>query len=168
MAAPDIRRIQNRFLMASVVLVFLTVISDLVTLGMAPDGTAYAGIARGLAAGEGSFWFPPSFVAGSSFHDHPPLGLYLQSLLFSLLGDHFWVENLYSALMLLFSVGVIHQICRDLNVGDRSWYAALVFLIFPIVAFVYTNNFLEITMTTFTLLALWCAVRAMRVRFRPA
>jgi 4-amino-4-deoxy-L-arabinose transferase-like glycosyltransferase len=168
MATADTARTQNRLLLACVVLLFLTVISDLVTLGMAPDGTAYAGIALRLASGEGSFWYPPSFVAGTSFHDHPPLGLYLQSLMFGLLGDHFWVENLYSALMLLCTVGVLHRVCDELGIGDASWYVVLLFLIFPVVAFVYTNNFLEITMNTFALLALWGAVRATRVRFAPA
>ena len=65
--------------------------------GMFVDGVTYASIARNLAAGRGSFW-SPSYTATiyPQFHEHPPLGFWLQSLWFRALGDHLFVERLYA------------------------------------------------------------------------
>ncbi|XOV89242.1 MAG: ArnT family glycosyltransferase [Pseudomonadota bacterium] len=140
----------DRALFFSTLLLFLIVISDVVTRGMMPDGTLYAGIARLLAVNEGSFWFPPTFLPdATSFHDHPPLGLWLQSLAFRVLGDAFWVENAYAAILLVCTCLIIYHLA--VAETRRGWYATLMFLIFPLCAFTYTNNFLENTLTLFTL-----------------
>jgi 4-amino-4-deoxy-L-arabinose transferase-like glycosyltransferase len=56
--------------------------------GMFMDGVQYAAVARNLAKGIGSFWFPvfsDNYVAGlNSFHEHPPLVYYLQSFFFKI------------------------------------------------------------------------------------
>ena len=63
--------------------------------GMFVDGVTYASIARNLAEGRGSFW-SPSYTATlyPQFHEHPPLGFWLQSLWFRVFGDHLFVERL--------------------------------------------------------------------------
>lgn len=147
----------NRLLILCMVTLFLIVISDIVTRGMMPDGTLYAAIARDLANGSGSFWAPPTFLPTGSFHDHPPLGLFLQSLLFRLLGDHFWVENLYAAITLCVAVYLMHRIQIGCGVKASS-YGVLMFLICPLVAFTYTNNFLENTVVVFGLASLLAAL----------
>ena len=63
------------------------------------DGVTHAAIARNMAIGVGDFWHPVFSPAdGTGYHEQPPLGFWLESLLFRALGDHFWVEKLYSAL----------------------------------------------------------------------
>ena len=64
--------------------------------GMFVDGVTYASIARNLAEGRGTFWTP--FYTDTlypQFHQHPALGLWLQSLWFRALGDHLIVERAY-------------------------------------------------------------------------
>ena len=65
--------------------------------GMFVDGVTYASIARNLAAGRGSFW-SPSYTATlyPVFHEHPPLGFWLQSWWFRMFGDHLFVERVYT------------------------------------------------------------------------
>ena len=51
--------------------------------GMFVDGVTYAAIARNLAEGRGTFWSPHyTATLYSIFHEHPPLGLWLESLWF--------------------------------------------------------------------------------------
>src|ERR1700730_398988 len=60
--------------------------------GMFVDGVTYASIARTLAEGRGRFWAP--FYTSTiypQFHEHLPLGFWLQSLWFRVLGDHLFV-----------------------------------------------------------------------------
>lgn len=154
---PGRQAITNTLLILCVVALFLLMNADLATRGMMPDGTLYASISRDLAQGKGSFWFPPSYVPHAYFYDHPALGMYLESLLFRVLGDHFWVENLYTVLVLAIAVGLIHQI--QLSNGDKAtWFAVLLFLLCPLASFTYTNNFLENTLVVFNLAALLAAL----------
>ena len=69
--------------------------------GMFVDGITYASIARNLAEGRGRFW-APSYTATvyPEFHEHPPLGFWLQSLWFRVFGDHVFVERAYSIALL--------------------------------------------------------------------
>ncbi len=142
---------------------FLYLVGDLVVPTMALDGVVYAGIARHLSEGLGSFWFPPHFeAAASAFHDHPPLGVWLQSLWFELWGDAFWVESLYCAalfLLLAWLVGVVH---REMS-GDRSvWWPLLLLLLMPVTTRVIKNNLLEMLVTLAALAAVWAAWRGRR------
>jgi 4-amino-4-deoxy-L-arabinose transferase-like glycosyltransferase len=65
--------------------------------GMFVDGVTYASIARNLAIGRGSFWnLSYTSTIYPVFHEHPPLGFWLQSLWFRAFGDHLWVERAYT------------------------------------------------------------------------
>lgn len=149
----------NALLIAAVSIVFLIVNSDLVTRGMMPDGTLYAAIARDLANGSGSFWSLPSYLPHEAFHDHLPLGIYMESLLFRATGDHFWVENLYAIIMLFIAIYLMHRLSVMQGV-QASWYGVLMVLVCPLAAFTYTNNFLENTLVVFGLLALYAALES--------
>ncbi len=77
-------------------LFWLYIAADLATLSMGLDGVIYATIAKLGAAGQGSFWFPAYFDPDVEwFSDSPPLGVWLQSQYFTLLGDAFWVEKTF-------------------------------------------------------------------------
>ncbi len=89
--------------------------------GMFVDGVTYASIARNLAEGRGSFW-SPSYTATlyPQFHEHPPLGFWLQSLWFRVLGDHLFVERLYTAVVALATGVLIGLIWRRLDTDAAS------------------------------------------------
>ena len=80
------------------------------------DGVTYASIARNLSEGRGSFW-SPSYTATiyPQFHEHPPLGFWLQSLWFRVLGDHGYVERAYALAAAAGTAWLIAVIWRRLN-----------------------------------------------------
>jgi len=83
--------------------------------GMFVDGVTYASIARNLALGRGSFWSPSyTLTLYPQFHEHPPLGFWLQSWWFRLLGDHLFVERAYSIAVALATAVLIAAIWRRL------------------------------------------------------
>ncbi len=86
--------------------------------GMFLDGVTYAAIARNLAAGAGSFWAPHyTATIYPVFHEHPPLGLWLESLSFRVLGDHWWVERLHATVIFGLTALLIAVIWRRLGPG---------------------------------------------------
>jgi 4-amino-4-deoxy-L-arabinose transferase-like glycosyltransferase len=87
--------------------------------GMFVDGVTYAAIARNLAIGRGTFWNP--FYTATIypiFHEHPPLGFWLQSLWFRVAGDHLWVERTYSITAGLLTALLIAAFWRRLHGVD--------------------------------------------------
>ena len=94
--------------------------------GMFFDGVTHATIARNMAAGEGDFWHPVLFGPKCDYHEQPTLAFWLESLLFRVLGDHFWVEKLYSAMLAIGTAAIIAGIWRQLlrdrpELRDCSW-----------------------------------------------
>src|SRR4051812_22549428 len=81
--------LMKSFRMLTAAALVAAIMPRLAQRGMFVDGLTYASIARNLAEGRGSFW-SPSYTATiyPEFHEHPPLGLWLQSLWFRVLGDH--------------------------------------------------------------------------------
>src|ERR1700674_775371 len=93
----------------------------LVHRGMFVDGVTYASVARNLAEGRGSFWSP--FYTSTiypEFHEHLPLGFWLQSLWFRVFGDHLFVERAYSIAAALTTAFVIAWIWRRLAARGES------------------------------------------------
>ena len=66
--------------------------------GMFFDGVTYATISRNLAIGVGDLAHPSLVPGDAGFYDSPPLVFLLESGFFRALGDHYWVEKIYSAL----------------------------------------------------------------------
>ena len=76
--------IASRPLFVIVIGTFLTLCgAQLFSDGMFMDGLAYAALSKNMAIGYGSFWYPHlSDTLWNEFHEHPGLGLWLQSLFF--------------------------------------------------------------------------------------
>ena len=121
----------------------------LVQHGMFVDGLTYVSIARNMAEGLGNFWQPfYSEALYEQFYEHPPLALWLESLLFRLFGDHFWVERLYCTLAIAGTILLIRQLWRQLFSTEvafiRWWpFAALLWVLNEDVYLSYPGNMLE-------------------------
>ena len=71
----------------------LLVLPRMLSYGMFLDGITYASIARNMAQNYGSFWRPYyTATVAAVFYDQPPLGLWLQSWAYRLLGDAVYIE----------------------------------------------------------------------------
>src|SRR5689334_12523447 len=89
--------------------------------GMFLDGVTYAAISRNLAAGRGTFWDP--FYTATlypHFREHPPLGFGLQAIFFAVLGDHLFVERLYSVAAGALTAVLIVWLWRS-TLGQRAY-----------------------------------------------
>lgn len=133
--------------------------------GMFFDGVTYATIARNMAVGNGDFWHPAIFGPGCDYHEAPTLAFWLESLMFRALGDHFWVEKLYSALMGLGTAALIVATWRLLfrdrpALRDCSWMPVALWLCLPAWAWMYDSNMLENTLGLFALASVYASLRA--------
>jgi 4-amino-4-deoxy-L-arabinose transferase-like glycosyltransferase len=134
--------------------------------GMSLDGVVYATISRNLAGNMGDFWHPVYTAPPATFYEHPPLAFALESLWFRALGDHGWVEKLYSVTTVMPSAILMVLLWRRL-VGAQepwrgySWLSVALWVLMPAWAWIYRNNFLENTLCVFTLLAVYAVARAM-------
>jgi hypothetical protein len=122
------------------------------------DGMIYSSIAHNMANGIGSFYYPSfSQTIMPSFHEHPPLGLAIESMFFSILGDHFYVEKIYSFLMAVFTAIMIALLWRKVALDKKTqglfWLPILFWIISPTISWTYSNNMLENTMTLFSMLS---------------
>jgi 4-amino-4-deoxy-L-arabinose transferase-like glycosyltransferase len=123
------------------------------------DGVTYASIARNLAEGRGTFW-TPSYTATiyPEFYDHPPLGFWLQSLWFRMLGDHLFVERLYSCVGGLLTAWLVAVIWRAMNRtsedADYDWLPVLFWIAVPVVSWSIVSNLLEVTVSVWTTAAI--------------
>ena len=151
-------------------LVALTV-PRMVQRGMFGDGLMYAVIARNMSIGVGSFWTPTyTPTMDSEWFEHPPLALGLQAVAFRVLGDHLFVERLYSLAMFGCTAVLIVAIWRrghgppdqgTVFAHRGSWtrdggfeWLPLIFWVLPsIVTWAVINNMLENTQTVFSTLA---------------
>jgi 4-amino-4-deoxy-L-arabinose transferase-like glycosyltransferase len=132
---------------------------DLVQQTMGLDGVIYAGIAKFMAMGEGSFWRPPYFDGDVEFFsDHPPLGLWLQSLWFSLFGEAFWVERLFCVALSVVIGAMIVGLARDVTPTRKcGWWSLLIFFLMPVTTYTLKNNALDSMVAATALVAVWMA-----------
>ena len=140
---------------------FLILVSkSLLTEGMFFDGVTYASISRNMAQGQGTFWNPHyTQTLYPEFHQHPPLALGAEALLFKAFGDHLWVEKAYSVLMFVLSGLLIALIWKRTTNNIRwAWLPLLFWLAMPVVTWCATNNMLENTMTVFVLLSVYLMI----------
>jgi 4-amino-4-deoxy-L-arabinose transferase-like glycosyltransferase len=119
--------------------------------GMFGDGLAYAVFSRNMSMGIGTFW-APTFTPTTDLEwfEHPPLALGLQALAFRVLGDHLYVERLFSLLMLASTALLIVAIWRRLQGPGYAWLPVLFWLLPASVTWAAVNNMLENTQTVFT------------------
>lgn len=130
---------------------------SLLSEGMFVDGVTYASISRNMAEGQGTFWNPHyTQTLYPEFRQHPPLALGMEALLFKALGDHLFVERLYSVLMFVISALLIVAIWkRTTNKTNWAWLPLLFWIAIPLTTWSATNNLLENTMTVFVLLSVY-------------
>jgi 4-amino-4-deoxy-L-arabinose transferase-like glycosyltransferase len=146
-------------------LVFALFVPVLAQRGMTWDGVLYATISRNMAVGIGDAWHPKiTETLLPDFHEHPPLAFWLQSLPFRLLGDHFWVERLYSVSTGIITGAIFVGLWRLLLRGHAEGAACSWLMILLWVAcshWAYRNNILENTLGIWTALSVYASVRAL-------
>ena len=124
------------------------------------DGLLYACVSKNLSQGIGSFWFPHfSKTLYSFFDQQPPLGFWMQSIFFKLLGNSMYVERLYSFLTAIITAVLIILLWRIILKNENefkklSWLPVLFWITIPVCFWAYSNNLLENTMGIFDLLAI--------------
>lgn len=113
------------------------------------DGMIYASLARNLAEGYGSFWdMRFSDELFRHFQEHPPLGIYIQSLFYRLFGDTELIDKFYGFVIGFGILGLIAAVRKRLYGDYRgSWFALLIFLLLPLSTYVLSYNWLEHILT---------------------
>jgi 4-amino-4-deoxy-L-arabinose transferase-like glycosyltransferase len=146
-------------LVLALVCVYLA--ADLAQLSQGLDGVVYAHIARALAAGEGTFWALPFFdTAVGGFSDHPPLGIWLLSLWFELLGDAFWVEKSFSLILLFGLAGLLVGLWRTVAAQRAAWVPLAILFCMPLVTNVLKNYTLDSLVAMTALISVSAAWRS--------
>lgn len=177
-----LRRMLKRnavFALFSFSVVFVLVVPSLVQHGMFMDGVQYACVAKNLAAGKGSFWFPylsASWVKSGSpwFLEHPPLSYYLQSHFFLLFGNSVYSEKLYCLAAVVLCAYLIYKTWNVVFGTDQIlkyywWLAILLWFITPSVFWSFSNNMIENTVSVMVLAAVYFSFKAIRSeKFRYA
>ena len=127
--------------------------------GMFLDGITYAVVARNMADGVGTFWRPSfSDTSYSTFFEQPPLGMGLEAVAFWLLGDHLFVERLFSVLVLLVTAALMLVIWRKVVSREYDWLPFVFWVLPSVVTWGVVNNMLENTQGLFTTLAVVCLI----------
>ncbi len=156
---------RSALLLFALSLLLLSLSPYLLSYGMFLDGVIYSAVSRNLAVGFGTPWKPAySLTLGREFYGHPPLGFWIQSVLYRLFGEGLWVDKLFTfsvaALnLILFSVLYVRLKGED---DPGLWAPLLVLFSFHSYRWVIRNNLLENTMSTFVLLSLLLYVSTLR------
>jgi len=171
---------ENILLVFCISLYFIIEFARSVGRGYNTDGVTYATLARNLSVNVGTFWKPHyTNSCLNVFWEHPPFTLYFQSLLFRLIGDTTFTEFLWGVLMglgviifiILFWKELIKLVDNktNLNVSDNRsvWIPILLFISIPMVAWSYSNNLLENTMSLFSTASAYFITKAIRHTVTP-
>lgn len=134
---------------------------ELFSEGMFLDGAIYTAIALNLSEGIGSFWqLEYTETLFTTFREHPPLAIGLQSLFFKAFGNHFWVERIYSLTTIFITGGVIVLCWRTITgTFSKAWWPLLMWIFISQVWWAGANNMLENTMMIFTTLAVYFLIK---------
>lgn len=160
---------QFPFIILTASVVVFTLCINLFQDGMFIDGIQYAAVARNLARGVGTFWNPVlaqnSVAELNSFHEHPPLVFFIQSLFFRVFGmNNIYPERIYCLFTFLATGIFMALIWRRIFKGQRSeqlwWLPVLMWTVMPIVFWAYTNDIQENTMGIFTTAAVYFFISA--------
>lgn len=140
---------------------FLILIYSLMTItrvipdGFHPDSLVYMSMARNLAEGHTSLWslhFTDNLF--NEFYEHPPLGIYLISLCFSLFGDTTFVDKFYGpslGFLMILEMMAIYRLVAPKSYISGMLLSGFYFIMFPIVSNTLENNLLEIPAALFAL-----------------
>lgn len=137
--------------------IFLLLISgSFLSEGIGHDGLENAIVSQKMADGFRDFWLPTLEDNSSTdqMQSYLPLGYWLESRWFKLVGLSFVAEKVYSVLSFVIIGLLIVWIWRLAGNERRTgWMPMLLWIVTPIVSWSATNNLLEGTMTVFILLS---------------
>lgn len=120
--------------------------------GMFFDGVTYSAIARNLAEGVGTFWSPHyTETTYPAFYEHPPLGFAVQSVIYRLLGDAFYVDVLWGIFLGALTLAGIGFSWWRSNGRAGLWWPMLLWLAYPLATWAIKNNALENIVVIFVL-----------------
>jgi 4-amino-4-deoxy-L-arabinose transferase-like glycosyltransferase len=141
------------------------------------DGMLYSTVAHNLAKGMGTFWHPvfskiKHWNLPQTFHEQPPLGFYIQSLFYRIVGDSWIGDKVYILLTLIITTILISRFWQYIfsdneQIKGLSWLPVLIWITIPVCFWSYRNDMCENTMGVFTLLAIWLLYKNM-VREKPS
>jgi len=140
---------------------FLLLIPRLFTFGLFLDGTIYASIARNMADEMGTFWKPfHPYYPNEIFPYHPPLGFWLQSWVYKIMGNSHLIDGIYGLICSVLMFFLMHQIWKNelKNQTDKLsgvWPSILILAFMPMVTWSFSNNMLENSLVVFSLLAVY-------------
>jgi 4-amino-4-deoxy-L-arabinose transferase-like glycosyltransferase len=130
---------------------------SLIQHGMFMDGMIYATVARNFAEGLGTWWnLYLSDTLLTSYHDQPPMTMWIESFFFMILGDSIYTERVYSFFTALVNAWLIGIAWRTLY-HDRpewrgvAWLPVLLWIVVPVCFWSFANNMQENTMSIFVL-----------------
>lgn len=165
---------QNKpFIFFSVAVLLALPFHLLIQDGMFMDAVHYTCVARNLADGFGTFWFPhfsklDLVIPGvHAFHEQPPLVFGIQAMFFKMLGQSLYVERIYVAITVLLSAYLIKalwQACFSRGNEHRKlfWLPVLLWITSPIVYWGGSNNVLENTLGLFALVSVLISWQLLR------
>ncbi len=147
----------------------------LVVQGLFGDGLLYSSISRNMAIGKGSLWQP--FFSSSYwldnvppiYYENPPLMLWMQSFFFQFMGDYWWVEKVYSLLLLVLNCWLMLKIwqlfeqSKRVNLMGLGCLALVFWYLMPRVLWGNPNNLMDNNLLTFCLLSIWFIFKAMNI-----
>lgn len=148
--------------LATVVAVAAVALPRALSQGMFFDGLTYAAIARNLSLGFGTQWAPAWLGEGHPFFEHPPLMLWLEAIAFRIAGDHWYVEKICSAAVLVFTVLALRAAFRETRSSIGVWLPVLLFWVMPSSNWSAVNNMLDPLQALFGLLAVNSLLSGMR------
>jgi hypothetical protein len=159
------------FYIITVSFIIILIAPFLLQDGMFMDGEQYACVAKNLANGKGSFWFPivnDTWIMQDSpyFLEHPPLFYNLESLVFRVFGNSMYSERLFCMLMAFANAFMIHRIWKLITIKNEtanqlSWLPILLWIIIPICFWVFQHNMIEMVLSVFTLLSVFFTLKAL-------
>lgn len=150
---------QRPFLLITFSVLIALVLPALFREGMFMDGMIYATVAKKLANGIGTWWnlelYNPQI---DSYRDQPPLGIWIQSLFFLILGNSIYTERIYSFLTVLINAFLIMKIWKEIFRNSETaskviWLPVLFWIIMPVCFWSFSNNMMENTLSIFILMA---------------
>ncbi len=148
-------------------LLFLVESRPLVTQGMFFDGMFYSSIAWNMANHIGSLWAPKfNALFFPEFYEHPPLGIFLQSLFFRLThSDSIYVDKFYCFVVALVNIFLVYILWKKTTATKNKyvfWIPILIWLLLLDDFLHIQMGFLEPAMTIFTTLSALCLIQAMQ------
>ena len=157
------------FWIFTIALAILLVVPQLVQDGMFMDGLLYTCVAKNLANGMGTFWFPHfSLTELPDFHEQPPLMFGILAVLFRIFGNSLYVERLYSLFTGIVAAWLIvstwKELFRGKELSKMAWLPVLLWIMIPVCFWAYANNMEENSMCMFTMAAMYFILRGLNSR----